>query len=169
MENEIPMLVIGTFSAVAVTLVVGLITIYYRKKENERSALIDVFKIFEESHKSDENALRLAFERDQLYVNGRIAEKFCDIYRKVTRRYDEVGLLVSNGMVPKKDYYDMWGVLTVVMYYILKKESDEIKNKHSHHRTYFRTLALDSLAYWNGAGISVDDPKGNIINTNDIS
>ena len=168
MENEISMLVVATFSAVIVTLGVGISTIYYRKKENQRSALIDVFKIFDESHKNDENTLTLAFERDQLYVNGRI-KSHDDKYRKVTRKYDEVGLLVSNGMVPKEDYYRMWGVLTVVMYYILKIEFNAIRIKHPHHRIYFKELAHDSFFYCARFGIPLKDPKGNEINFYDIS
>ena len=168
MENEISMLVYATFSVVFVTFGVGIFTIYYRKKENQRSALIDVFDIFNESHKNDENTLTLAFERDQLYVNGKIEESYCDKYRKVTRKYDEVGLLVSNGMVPKNDYYRMWGVLTVMMYHILKKEFDASRIKHPHHRIYFKDLALDSFSYCARSNISVKDPKGNIINSYDI-
>ena len=168
MENETVWLVVGTFLAVLVTFGVGIATIYYRKKENQLSALIDVFKIFDEGHKNDENTLTLAFERDQLYDNGRIKESYVDKYRKVTRKYDEVGLLVSNGMVPKNDYYRMWGVLTIVMYYILKKEFDAIRIKH-HHRNNFKELADASFNYCVRYRIPFTDPKGNEINFYDIN
>lgn len=168
MVNETLYLVLATFSAVAVTLGVGIFTIHYNKKENQRSALNNVFTLFNESHKNDENALKKAFEDRRLYDKGRIIASYEDKYRKVTRTYDEVGLLVSNGMIPKNDYYKMWGVLTVVMYYIFKKELDTVRTKH-HHRVYFKDLALNSFSYCARLNIPMEKPNGNPIYYSDIS
>ncbi|MBI5146614.1 MAG: hypothetical protein HZA84_05270 [Thaumarchaeota archaeon] len=157
----------GAIPALVAASVSGLIawqTIAYSKKEHLRSALTDTFKMIGETpHKSAEENIYNGYRNDTLMKNGKLNTDHQNPVDVVRRNYDQAGILVIEGAIPKKQYYLIFGVLTVVSYFILKKHIDNERIDHKYFMAYFTNLAIDCFEFWNNEELPILDPKGNKI------
>lgn len=153
------LLVIGTFVAVTVTIVVGYYTVRYQRKETDLDSMKYVFELLDPDQKSLEYALRDYYVGNTLYENDRIRNTFVDMAAKVWRNYDQIGLFFKNGLLPRNDYCKMFGKITVVYYFILKKEIDARRKDAPDFMYFFKELALDCWYYWSRQGKPILKPN----------
>ncbi len=68
----------------------------------------------------------------------------------VTRNYDQIGLLAKRGLIPKKDYFEMFGKMTILYHHILFMDMNNrrLVKGEIDYRTYFTILAIESYEYW---------------------
>ncbi len=151
--NVITTITIPIISIIAISLI-GALTWQYSKKQHERSALVDVFKIIDDqNHKNAESNLRQFFLRHMLEFPYADADL-------VRRNYDKIGVLIEAGLVPKKQYYLTFGVITVVSYFILKEYIiEKRKNGQKFHMARFTNLAIDCFIFWDNANHIITDPS----------
>lgn len=155
-------LVIPLISITAV-IVIGVLTWDYSKKQHERAIMKDIFAILGESpHKTPEECIR------KNYKNGEL-ENMKDTYDDgaisvVRRNYDQIGSMLASKLTPTTQYYQIFGVLTIVSYVILKGMIEEKRKEHKFHMAYFTNLAIDCFDFWDGQEEKVkpkiETPKG---------
>lgn len=141
-------LVLGTFLAATITLAIGLSTIYHQRKANKRAATIDVFEMLNNpEHKNAEGILSIAARSNILMDGNQTPIRFHNEADIVSRNYDQIGMLVSKGLVHSNEYYFMFGQVTIRTYIILRQWIDSENTNGRRFRTYFRDLARDSYQY----------------------
>ena len=154
----------------ALGVLVASVTIYvqqfYAKMQSNREALTDIFGMLNETpHKSAEKNLYDAYEENgTLMKDGKLDPNRKDPSSVVKRNYDQIGAMVSGKLIPTTEYYRIFGILTVVSYFILK-ESIEIERKnYKYHMAHFTNLAIDCFNFWDkqklDAKPEIKDPKG---------
>lgn len=159
--------VIIPFISVIAIIIVGVITWRYNKKQHERTAIVDIFHMLNNSnHKSAEENLRIAYRDDRLMELGNIVNVYKDFAVTVERNYDQVGVLIHEKLIPSAPYYITFGPTTVVSYCILYEELKNIRIQAKPlFRVHFHNLAVDCLHYWYDNGLQdiqpITDPKTN--------
>lgn len=145
-------LVYATWALAGATIVIGYFTIRYSQKQNQRNALMEIFKMLnDKEHKYSESLIIDRFRQKDLYNMGTIPQAFEASAYAVLRNYDQLGLLTSRrGLIPKKDdILYMFGTLVVVSHLVL---FEEINNRRLTQEKYFMTnfteLAIDCYDYW---------------------
>ena len=149
--------------SVGVVVLIGLFTILFNKKLYDRNALIDVFETFDSNHKNSEEIILSAYKIDNnLYNMNEIAQPFHGYTKTVSRNYDQIGLLFERGLIPKKDYYSMYGRITVAIHIVLFEaiNKERIMGR-KHHLIYFTKLAISCYEYWKNENDLPRDPKSN--------
>ena len=151
------------------TTVIGWKTIEYSKKQHERTAMKDIFGILGETpHKSSEGNLYDGYKKDgTLMKDGKLDPNRNNPAEVVRRNYDQVGMMLSSKLIPAKQYYQTFGVLTIVSYFILKESIEQERKEHKLHMIHFTNLAIDCFEFLNKQKAEVKpeitDPKGNPI------
>jgi len=164
--NSIDANAIVSVSAVAVALVIGFVTIIYSKKQHTRNSLTDVFSLLNtKEHKTAEHELRRAYQTNELFLVNQINDKFEEYYNTVRRNYAQIGVLIEEGVIPKKAYYITFGVITVVTYIIVQEEIKRKQLTRPLFMAHFHNLAYDCLNYWIKQNLTeihpIVDPKTN--------
>ena len=151
------------------TSVIGWKTIEYSKKQYERSAMKDIFGILgETAHKNAEVNLYDAYKKDgTLMKDDKLDPNRNNPAEVVRRNYDQAGAMLSSKLIPAKQYYQAFGVLTVVSFFILKKSIEQEREYHKYHVAHFTNLAIDCFEFWDkqkeDVKPKITDPKGNPI------
>lgn len=154
----------------ALGVFVAAITIYiqqiYSKRQSNRDALTDIFGMLNEtSHKGAEKNLYDAYEKNgTLMRDGKLDPDRKDPASVVKRNYDQIGAMMSGDLIPKTEYYRIFGVLTVVSYFILKESIEVERKNYKYHMTHFTNLAIDCFSFWDkqkpDVKPEIKDPKG---------
>lgn len=157
----------------ALGVLVAAVTIYiqqmYAKKQSNREALTDIFGMLNETpHKSSEKNLYDAYEQyGTLMKDGKLNPDRKDPASVVKRNYDQIGAMISGDLIPKTEYYRIFGVLTVVSYFILKESIEVERKNYKYHMAHFTNLAIDCFNFWDrqkpDVKPEIKDPKGNKI------
>jgi hypothetical protein len=142
-------IIVPIISTIVIALI-GVYTMKYNKKQHDRSAIIDLFEMLNNSdHKSAEYQIMEGFRNHNLYDGRQIAFPFKEYAKIVWRNYDQVGLLIERKLIPENDFYSTFGKVTVISYFAL---SNAIENErmmgHRHFMARFTNLAIDCLEYW---------------------
>jgi len=154
-------LLVPIISVIVVSLV-GVVTIRYTKKQHDRNAMMDLFKMLSNTnHKLAEDKIIEAYQNNNLMIDGILTQPFQEFAKTVWRNYTQAGVLVEKGLIPKKEYYLMFGIKTVVMHYILNQELT--RRRHSTPQHYiaarFTNLAFDCFVYWSKKNHPIVDPR----------
>jgi len=119
-------ILIPIISIIAI-LIIGIVTWRYNKKQHDRTAMIDVFHMLNNStHKNAEEFLRQAYSENKLMSVQHIVDEHKQSAITVERNYDQIGVLIREKLIPNNPYYVTFGSTTVVSYRILY---DELKKK----------------------------------------
>lgn len=149
---------------VIATAIIGYYTIQYTKREHIRAAMSEVFQLLEAPHKSAEANLRDAFRNGVLMKDGHLNPDHEGPASVVKTNYDKIGAMMSSKLIPRPQYYTMFGIVTVVSYYILKESIEDVRKDGKLHRSYFTNLAIDCFEYWmkrpDKQRPLITDPKG---------
>ena len=148
--------------SVIVVSLIGVATIRYTKKQHERNAMMDLFKMLSNTnHKQAEDQIIEGHQNNNLMKDGILAHPFQEYAKTVWRNYTQAGVLVEKGLIPKIDYYLMFGIKTVVMHYILNQELTRRRQTTPQHyiAARFTNLAIDCFEYWSKHGHAIVDPR----------
>jgi len=120
--------------------------------------MTDIFEMInDDAHKTGESIIRTYYEKGELMVSGKINPLAEDWAKTVWRNYDQAGLLVTNGLVPKNAYYTMFGKITIITYNMLREEILRRRKDSLEFMMYFEELATDCFTkQWKGR---VTDPR----------
>lgn len=169
LTEDITNLILVMVSVVA-TSIIGYFSIEYSKRQHERSVMSEVFQMVDsQSHKTAEENIRNAYANNTLMRNGKLNPDHANPAEVISQNYAQVGSLMSSRLVPKRQYYEKFGVITVMSYITLKEVIEkEREDGYVLHRAYFTILAIDCFEYWDGLRIDdkpieIKDPKGNRI------
>lgn len=154
------------FAPIISVVVVGLIgffTIRFNQKLHNRNALLDVFETFDSNHKDAEEQLRSAYRNNNLYQMDIITDPFIPFSNIVSRDYDQIGLLFERGLIPKEDYFKMYGRGTAEIHRILFEsiKRERLTFGRKHYREYFTKLAIACYEYWKNQNDLPRDSKTN--------
>lgn len=155
--------------SVVATSTVGYFTIQYSKKQHQRSAMSDVFHVLDDTpHKTAEKNIRDAYKNGTLMKDGRLNPDHETPASVVTKNYAQVGAMMSSKVIPKRQYYEKFGIVTVVSYFLLKESIEQMRKNYPIYRAYFTILAIDCFEYWDGLKVDdkpveITDPKGDRI------
>jgi hypothetical protein len=148
------------------TSIIGWKTIEYTKKQNERSAMKDIFGILgEPPHRSAEGNLYDAYKKDgTLMKDGKLDSNRIESAEVVKRNYEQVGMMLSSKLIPAEQYYQTFGILTVVSYFILIENLKQERKEHKLHMIHFANLSIDCFDFFSkqkeGVKPTITDPKG---------
>lgn len=169
------LLIIATF-AIAITTIITMISSNKRQdrqitileNQNNATALLEVFKMLNnDTHKNAESALidNYRAKENPLYENQILRDPpFGSSMNIVCRDYDQIGLLIKRGLIPEKDFFNMFGKLVITYHQILFQE---IRRRRllgeSDYMTNFTNLAIQCYDYWEQKGRDrlPRDPKSN--------
>jgi len=161
--------IVVTTIAVVVAGIAIKVQQYYQKKQFDRDAMIDVFGMLNNSqHKFSENSIIDIFKTNNLYNVGILNPAVEESATTVWRNYDQIGLLVERGLVPKNDIFHMFGKIVIVSHWVLFQE---LKRRRllgeSDFMTNFTHLAIDCYNYWKNKGKDrlPREPQGNTVIT----
>src|SRR5574337_241802 len=114
--------VVITALAVLVAAVTVYVQQYYARKQSNIESLTDIFGMLNDTpHKTAEQNLYEAYEKDgSLMKDGKLDPNRTNPASTVKRNYDQIGAMLSGDLIPKTEYYRIFGILTIVSYYILK-------------------------------------------------
>ena len=148
-----------TVIVTAISVVVAGIAIkvqqYYAKKQSDREALLDVFEMINnDTHKNAESALLENFRNNALYNVGIMHEHLVrSSATPVWRNYDQIGLLIKRGLIPKSDFFYMFGKIAIIQHWILFQEINRRRlNGEIDFMINFTRVAIDCYYYWKGKG-----------------
>ena len=155
-------------SAVAVAVVsIGIkVQQYYAKKQSDREAMGNIFGILGESpHKSAEESLYNVYKTNgTLMKDGQLDPNRNGPADVVRRNYDQIGAMMLSRLIPDIEYYRIFGVLTIVSYYILKESILIERKDHKYYMAHFTNLAIDCFNFWDKQSEeekpNITDPKG---------
>ncbi len=148
-------LTIATIILASITLGIGLVTVWYMRKENKKNALLDVFKMLNnDTQKNAENALLENYRTNSLYDGQILREHLVESSAKIVwRNYDQIGLLIKRGLIAKKDFFYMFGKIVIIQHWILFQEINRRRLLGElDFMTNFTRLATDCYHYWNKKG-----------------
>ncbi|TBR08515.1 MAG: hypothetical protein EPO62_06450 [Candidatus Nitrosotenuis sp.] len=155
-------------TAPLVAAVIGFFTIWYSRKQHNRNAMIDIFEMLNEdnhkgNHKAAQEILFTAHKENRLYDSGGfIIDGYKPTVNIISRNYDEIGLLANRKLIPRKDFFYMYGKLVVVSHFILFYA---INHKRLHgepdYMTNFTKLAIHCYYYWKDERRLPRDPRTN--------
>lgn len=147
-------------SVITISLI-GYFTIRFYQKQHKKNVLIDIFEIFASNHKASEEEIFDAYRKNELYDVNEIKDYLRQSAKFIVRNYDQIGLLFDRNLIPKKEYFLMYGRLTVVIHHVLFLAIDrERKRGRKHHLIFFTKLAIQCYDYWKEKNIP-RDPKSN--------
>ncbi|MGB9002533.1 MAG: hypothetical protein WCC52_01840 [Nitrosotalea sp.] len=151
---------------VGATLVIAVVTALSMRSSNKKqdkqitileqqsnlNAMLEVFKMLNnDTHKNAESVLSLQYSGHEknLYVGQNVNGTFLTQANTVSRNYDQLGLLVERGLIPKNDYYEMFGTMTVLYHHILFVDFDNRRTARGErdYRTFFTRLAINCYEY----------------------
>jgi hypothetical protein len=147
------------------TSIIGWKTIDYTRKQHIRSAMSDVFQILDETpHKSAEENIYNGYRNNTIMRDGRLNPDHLNPVTVVRRNYDKMGAMMFSNLIPKISYYRMFGVLTVVSYFVLKDVIEQERVNHKFFMAHFTNLAIDCFDFWNKqketVKTQITDPNG---------
>ena len=122
----------------------------------------------EDAHKDTEDEVISRFKNGTL---GAILKspKFQKDVKKVWRTYDQIGLLVNKNLIPKKEFYHLFGLKMVSVYFCLSSEIEQRRLTRPFSLMYFTNMAIDCWEYWNKKGKEIFNPATNgAIKRNDL-
>lgn len=164
-DPNTPNLVYATWVLAVATIMIGFFTIQFSQKQNQRNALMEIFKMLNnEEHKYSETQIIDRFRQGDLYNVGMIPDIWLPSVKVVMRNYDQLGLLVSKrGLIPKKDdILDMFGTLVVVSHLVLFQEINRRRlTQERYSMMNFTHLAIDCYKYWKDRGQTPRHPLSN--------
>ena len=141
--------VMAPIISVIVVILIGYFTIRFNQKQYNKNALIDVFETFNSLHKSREEIIFNAYRENYLYKANELTAVAIEPAKHIMRNYDQIGLLFNRSLIPKEDYFFMYGRLTVVIHFVLFLHIDkERKLGRKHYVTFFTKLAIQCYDYW---------------------
>lgn len=135
--------------------IIGFFTIWYSRQQHNRNAIIDVFRMLNtEEQKNAENIIIEAYKYGNLYHMGLLNDPFVANGQLVSRNYNQVGLLAKRKLIPRNDYFQMFGIHTVVYHHMLFSyiKDQRIIRGDKDFRSYFTELSIDCYNYWKKEG-----------------
>ena len=102
MNPDILIIILSSIAPI-IAAIIAVFTIFYLKKSHERTAMMDVFHMITDDHKNNEDTIIARYKDGTLkkiYANPTFQLQT----KKVWRIYDEIGLLVSKGLIPKEEF-----------------------------------------------------------------
>lgn len=159
---------IYTLTAPIVAAIIGIVTIWHSRKQHNRIAMIDIFSMLNKdtdqgNHKLSQELIFIAHKENRLYNLDAVVDAYKGSANIISRNYDEIGLLSNRRLMPRKDFFYMYGKLVVVSHFILFqsiKHRREVQNE-SDYMANFTKLAIDCYFYWKNKKRLPRDPKTN--------
>jgi len=156
MDHDVIIIIIAS-SAPIVAAIIAFFTIRYSKKSHERTAIMDVFHMFTDKHKDNEDFLIERFKDGSLSKIYKNLQVQSDV-KKVWRVYDQIGLLVKKDLVPKEEFFQLIGLKMVGVYFYSKELIEERRVKRPFSLRFFTDVVIDCWDYYNKKGITIFNP-----------
>lgn len=134
---------------VTVPIIIAFLTKTYSQKQNEQNGMRFVFDTINSTpHKSAEENIYDAYRSNILMRNNQLNPDHLNPANVVRRNYDQIGMMMQNKLIPRIQYYQMFGVITTVSYFVLKQSIENERLDHRFFMAYFTNLAIDCFEFW---------------------
>ena len=141
--------------------IIAIFTIYYSKRTHERTAMMDVFHMINvDKNKQTEDSIIKYFEEGTLDEHLKESEYYEDV-RKVWRIYDQIGLLITQKLIPKNAFYSLVGLKMVTLSFCLSHGITQRRLTRPRSLGFFTNMALDCFNYYNKKKIPIRNPITN--------
>jgi len=154
-------LILQFMLAPIVATTIAAFTIHYAKKSHKRIAMMDVFHMINNDlQKTTEDKIIKLFKEEKL-DEGLKNQEFYEYVKKVWRNYDQIGSLIKNGLIPKKEFYNLFGIKMTALYFCLLLEIERRRKTKPFSLLYFTNMAIDFFEYWTKKGNEIKNPRTN--------
>ena len=154
---------------VIATSLIAIFTIYYSKKSHQRTAMMDVFHMLnkDETKKTEDDIIRLS--KTESFENNLQDEIFYNEVRRVWRNYDQIGSLISKNLIPKNEFYLLFGIKMVALYICSHNKIMNNRKTRPRSMAYFSNMVIDCFKFHQKRKFSIDNPiTGDSIKREDL-
>jgi len=157
--NDLPFTILQLIIPVVASAFIALFTIRYSNKSHQRNAMMDVFHMLNEGkNKETEDDMIKHFRNGNFDKYLKDYPEFYDDVRKVWRTYDQIGILISKRLIPKKEFYLLVGLKMVALYLCSHNEIQNRRITRPRSMTYFSNMSIDCFEFYEKRGVPITNP-----------